>query len=79
MRNHDKVRIEPEVEAEETWVNHVNEVGDLSLRATCQSWYFGSNIPGKARVVLPYSGGFPVYVRKCDEVAANGYTGFTLN
>tara|TARA_R110002110_G_scaffold415612_1_gene651503 strand:- start:58435 stop:60045 length:1611 start_codon:yes stop_codon:yes gene_type:complete len=79
MRGHDKNRIEAEPEAEESWVEHVNEVGDLSLRATCQSWYFGSNIPGKPRVILPYSGGFPVYVRKCDEVAANGYTGFTLN
>ena len=79
MRSHDKSRIEAEAEAEEAWVEHVNEVGDLSLRATCQSWYFGSNIPGKPRVVLPYSGGFPVYVRKCDEVAANGYSGFALS
>ena len=79
MRSHDKSRIEAEAEAEEAWAGDGNEVGDPSLRATCQSWYFGSNIPGKPRVVLPYSGGFPVYVRKCDEVAANGYSGFALS
>lgn len=79
MRSLDRNRIEVDPAAEDAWVDHVNEVGDLSLRATCQSWYFGSNIPGKPRVVLPYSGGFPVYVRKCDEVAASEYAGFTLN
>ncbi|MBS27948.1 MAG: cyclohexanone monooxygenase [Alphaproteobacteria bacterium] len=79
MRDNGKTRIEAEREAEAAWVQHVNEVGDLSLRANCQSWYFGSNIPGKPRVVLPYSGGFPVYARKCEDVAAKGYEGFSLN
>ena len=39
------------------------------------SWYLGANVPGKPRVFMPYLG-FPVYVMKCDEVAANGYEGF---
>ena len=63
---------------ETDWVAHVNDIGDQTLRATCQSWYFGSNIPGKPRVILPYAGGFPAYTEKCDEVAAAGYTGFAL-
>ena len=64
--------------AEAAWVSHVNDIGDQTLRATCQSWYFGSNIPGKPRVILPYAGGFPAYTRKCDAVAADGYAGFAL-
>jgi cyclohexanone monooxygenase len=39
----------------------------------------GANVPGKPRVFMPYIGGLPVYVAKCDEVAANGYEGFALS
>jgi len=28
---------------------------------------------------MPYVGGLGVYRQKCDEVAANGYEGFTLS
>jgi cyclohexanone monooxygenase len=39
----------------------------------------GANIPGKPRVFMPYIGGVGAYRAKCDEVAANGYTGFKLS
>jgi hypothetical protein len=35
-------------------------------------------VPGKPRVFLPYIGGVGEFRKKCDEVAANGYEGFTL-
>ncbi|HUN53161.1 MAG TPA: NAD(P)/FAD-dependent oxidoreductase [Candidatus Sulfotelmatobacter sp.] len=70
--------IEAETAAEEAWVAHAREVAGLSLRSTCSSWYLGANIPGKPRVYLPYTGGFPAYVQKCSEVAARGYEGFAL-
>ncbi len=70
--------IEATLDAEDQWVAHVNNVADLSLRSTCSSWYVGANVPGKPRVFMPYIGGFPVYVKKCDAVAANGYEGFAL-
>ena len=38
----------------------------------------GANVPGKPRVFLPYIGGYPAYVQKCNAVAANGYEGFAL-
>jgi hypothetical protein len=65
------------VDAEDAWVAHVNEVADATLYPTCNSWYLGSNIPGKPRVFMPYLG-FPVYVQKCEDVAAKGYDGFAL-
>ena len=78
MREQGMGRIEPTVAAEDAWVAHVNEVADTTLYPTCNSWYLGSNIPGKPRVFMPYLG-FPVYVQKCEEIAANGYEGFALS
>ena len=51
----------------------------ISLRSTCSSWYVGANIPGRPRVFMPYIGGFPVYVQKCNEVLADGFEGFVLD
>ena len=50
----------------------------MSLRSTCSSWYVGTNVPGRPRVFMPYIGGFPVYVQKCNEVMDTGYDGFVL-
>lgn len=38
----------------------------------------GDNIPGKTREPLLYVGGVPTYFRTINEVAANGYAGFSL-
>jgi cation diffusion facilitator CzcD-associated flavoprotein CzcO len=76
-RNH--TRIEPTAEAEDAWMVHVGETADRTLRSTCGSWYVGANIPGKARVFMPYIGGFPAYVARCNEIAAAGYEGFALS
>ena len=78
MRERGLRRIEANPEAEDAWVAHVGAVAGKSLRSVCNSWYIGANVPGKARVFMPYIGGFPAYVRQCDEVAANGYQGFAL-
>jgi hypothetical protein len=76
LREEGLSRIEAQAEAEENWVAHVREVAGGSLRSTCSSWYIGANVPGKPRVFMPYIGGFPAYVQKCDAVAANAYEGF---
>jgi cyclohexanone monooxygenase len=70
--------IEPMPAHEDAWVEHVNEVSTVSLRSTCSSWYVGTNIPGRPRVFMPYIGGFPVYVQKCNEVMSGGFEGFVL-
>ncbi len=79
LRNEELGAIEPSREAEDAWVAHVDEVAGGSLRLACNNWYLGANVAGKPRVFLPYLGGFPRYVAKCDEVARNGYQGFTLS
>ncbi len=78
LQNHCIATIEASSEAEDNWVNHVNEVASQTLYPLANSWYMGANIPGKPRVFMPYIGGFPAYCQKCSEVAAKGYDGFTL-
>ena len=79
IREHGFERIEATAQAEDAWVAHVNAVADTTLYPTCNSWYMGANIPDKPRVFLPYIGGFPTYLKKCEEIVANGYEGFSLN
>lgn len=70
--------IEAESDAEDQWVRHVNEVADQTLYGQASSWYLGANVPGKPRIFMPYAGGMIEYRRQCDEVAAQGYSGFTM-
>lgn len=52
MRENEIDTIEPTRQAEADWKQHVNESAQEGLFAETQSWYFGDNIPGKAREVL---------------------------
>ncbi|WP_374546247.1 flavin-containing monooxygenase, partial [Rhodoblastus sp.] len=70
--------IEPTAELEESWVRHHDETADANLISKTNSWYVGSNVPGKPRRVLSYTGGVGTYRQKCSEVAENGYSGFAL-
>ena len=81
LTQHGLTRAEAEAGAQDGWTQHVNEVaqGTMFTAATCNSWYNGANIEGKPRVFLPYVGGLPAYMQRCDAVAANGYEGFALS
>jgi cyclohexanone monooxygenase len=71
--------IEATQEAQDAWVEHVNAVAGVTLYPTCSSWYLGANMPGKPRVFMPYSGGFPDYTARCNDIAADSYRGFVLH
>ena len=79
MRAQGLDRIEPGRAAQDDWVGHVAEVASGSLYQRANSWYLGSNIPGKPRQFGVYLGGFANYKRRCDAVAANHYEGFELS
>lgn len=70
--------IEAAVEAEEAWSKHCREVAEATLFTKTDSWYTGANIPGKPRGFLIYLGGVGAYRKKCEEIAANGYEGFSI-
>jgi cation diffusion facilitator CzcD-associated flavoprotein CzcO len=78
VRNNGYRRISASPEAEEAWVNHVNEQGKKILRSQANSWFVGANIPGKARALLTSPDSAPVMRAKRAEVAARGYEGFVL-
>ena len=68
----------PKRRAADEWLEHVAEVADATLLPRCDNWYLGANIPGKPRRFMPLLG-FPGYVKRCDEIAANNYEGFVLS
>jgi cation diffusion facilitator CzcD-associated flavoprotein CzcO len=72
--------VEPEEDAVDAWVEHNASVseGTVATDPSCNSWYVGANVPGKARIYMNYRGGFPVYREKCAEIAARGYEGFAI-
>jgi cation diffusion facilitator CzcD-associated flavoprotein CzcO len=78
LRDQGADEIEATTDAEDYWVDHVNEVGNTTLYPQANSWYMGANVPGKPRVFMPYIGGVGAYRQICDNVAAKGYEGFTL-
>ena len=69
--------IEAKPDAQDAWVEHVNEEANKTLFPRANSWYIGANVPGKPRVFMPYVG--QGYKLRCDEIAANGYEGFKLS
>ena len=75
---HGVQRIEAQLDAQEAWSTHVVEAADATLLPLANSWWAGSNIPGKPRVFMPYVAGLAVYGEKLHEVAERGYDGFDL-
>ena len=78
MRDVGVSRFEATPTAEQTWKDHVEAVGAMTLFPLADSWYMGANIPGKPRELLNYPGGVPLYLQMCEASAANGYDGFVL-
>ncbi len=73
-------RAEATEEAEQQWIEHVNEAAERTLYPRSpNSWFFGANTPGKPRVFMPYVGGVGTYRQKADDVAAKDYEGFVLS
>ncbi len=73
-------QIEPEAAAVENWGVQVQDaVSATLLLQAASSWYLGANVPGKARVFMPYAGGLARYRAICDDVAAKGYQRFAMS
>jgi cation diffusion facilitator CzcD-associated flavoprotein CzcO len=72
--------IEALATAQQEWIDHTTSLvaATVLVHPSCNSWYNGGNVPGKKRMYMGYTGGIPEYRRRCDEIAASGYTGFKL-
>ncbi|MEB3068048.1 flavin-containing monooxygenase [[Mycobacterium] vasticus] len=75
---HSTIEALPTAQAE--WIEHTTALvaPTVLVHPTCSSWYNGGNVPGKKRMYMGYTGGIPEYRRRCDEIAAAGYSGFEL-
>ena len=71
--------IEPTAEGEAAWVQHHDETANATLISKTDSWYSGSNVEGKPRRVLSYTGGVGDYRERTLAEAAAGYPGFHLH
>ena len=76
MQQRGEALVEPEIDAEDAWVDHLREIAVKTLHFGAPSWYMGANVPGKPRVFLPYVGGLGTYTELCEKVVAEGYRGF---
>lgn len=71
----DRRVIEADPAQEQQWLSRVNEIVEPALYYSCDSWYLGSNIPGKPRVFTAYLG-FPDYLDQCARIVADDFRGF---
>jgi cation diffusion facilitator CzcD-associated flavoprotein CzcO len=80
LRAHDYRTIEALPEDQREWIEHTTSLvaPTVLVHPTCNSWYNGGNVPGKKRMYMGYTAGIPEYRRRCDEIAAAGYTGFKI-
>jgi cyclohexanone monooxygenase len=76
MREHDQRSIDAEPDAERAWTERVDEVAGQTVYPMVNSWYMGSNVPGKVRTFLAWAGGGPPYFEAVRDVVQNGYRGF---
>ena len=77
MRQQNLAAMEPELQAENEWVEHVNVVAHTTLFPKAASWYMGANIPGKPRQFVGHLRGSQ-YFERLVEVAESGYEGFVF-
>jgi cyclohexanone monooxygenase len=78
LREQGATAIEPTPEAEDAWVEYNRETAAATLFPRADSWYMGANIPGKPRVFMPSLDFVGPYRKRCDDIAASGYQGFTI-
>lgn len=80
LRSTGATRAEADVFAQDSWCAEVESaaVGSMFLAPNCSSWYNGGNIDGKVRNLPIYLGGLDRFMARAEEMAANGYEGFSV-
>lgn len=70
--------IEATPEAEQAWLDECKRIEELTLFHKIDWWVSGANIPGKAKAVSFYMGGFGEYMKHAEACAAADYKGYKL-
>ncbi|MFZ4576634.1 MAG: cyclohexanone monooxygenase, partial [Phycisphaerales bacterium] len=78
MRSRNLATVEPTREAEDSWMEQVFALAELTLVSKAKTWYVGANVDGKPRGLMMYTGGFFRYNETCTNVARDGYLTLTF-
>lgn len=78
MKECEMMTVDVQEQAQKEWKELIWKLSSATLLPTVDSWYMGTNVPGKAREPLIYLGGVQKYYKTLDEVAEKGYEGFDL-
>lgn len=80
LRAHHHRTIEALQDAQDEWIELTTALvaPTVLVHPSCNSWYNGGNVPGKKQRYMAFSADIPECRRRCDEIAADGYTGFEL-
>ena len=70
--------VEARSDVTEKWTEHVDELANATVFVTTDSWYLGSNIEGKPRKFMIYTGGLGTYMEVCRGVAEREYEGLVF-
>jgi cation diffusion facilitator CzcD-associated flavoprotein CzcO len=78
LDDHGYAAIEATPDSVHGWGAECARRAETTLFTKANSWYMGSNVPGKPRGFMLFVGGFATYNDICIEVADAGYKGFDL-
>lgn len=78
MRENGRTRVDPKLEQEKEWKESVNDFASRGVRGHTNSWYNGSNVPGKPIEHLNFAGGIPLYMEITGSETKEGYPGFQV-
>jgi cyclohexanone monooxygenase len=60
--------------AEREWMDHIRAVADfVTVSNYCETWFRGTNVPGKPAVVMNYLGGLGAYAEYAEAAEREGY------
>ena len=79
MQKQGSAIVDSTVEAEQQWVERMEEAARPTLFWNSENWYIGANVPGKARVMLLYLGGFPAYKEYMQTMVESNYVGSSFH
>jgi cation diffusion facilitator CzcD-associated flavoprotein CzcO len=71
--------IEATPEAEQAWLDECTRIEEMTLFHKIDWWVSGANIPGKAKAVSFYMGGFGEYMKHAEASANEAYKGYRLS
>lgn len=69
--------IEADRGAQRDWAAKLSAMADETIYVLANSWYVGSNVPGKPRRFVSHLD-YPDYIRSCRQSAEEGYSGFVM-